>query len=224
MTDPALVQSNPYVGTGNTGAYVSAQTAGNTNVIIVIDKNVGGASTLTVSDSANGAYTLVDTLNDNAGFEYILYIFVRKNIAAAGAGTNTVTLAPTNLDVPVFWATEWSNLAGDLVGSGAVGTDGGTPGTALATSSTVTTTAPHQLAISWAFADGQGYTPGAGWTLGDSQFFGVFGWEYQTPPGSGAVLTGTATQTSASDWVIGLSVLTVPASTPNNNALVFGSD
>ena len=83
----AVPQSSP---TSVTVTYAQAQSAGDLNVVVVGWNNAGG-QTVTVTDSKSNAYTRAIGPTVFAGFAS-QSIYYATNIAAANAGTNTVTI------------------------------------------------------------------------------------------------------------------------------------
>ena len=137
--------------------YTSAQVAGDTN-ILAIGWNNATSNITSVTDSAGNVYQLaVPTARGNGLSQAIYYA---KNIKAAAAGTNTVTVtfntATPFIDVR---AMEYSGL--DLVNPFDVGTSASGTGTS-ANSGSVTTTAAHELVF------GAGMTAGGFSTAGSS--------------------------------------------------------
>ncbi len=159
VSPPAFVQVNAAVPQTNQSAvavtYTSAQTAGDTN-ILAIGWNNATSNITSVTDSAGNAYQLAVPTTRGAGLSQAIYY--AKNIKAAAAGTNTVTVnfntATPYVDVR---ALEYSGL--DPVNPFDVGTSAsGT--SATANSGTVTTTAPGALIF------GAGMTTGGFSTAG----------------------------------------------------------
>jgi hypothetical protein len=140
-------------------AYAAAQAAGDTN-ILVIGWNNATSNITSVTDSAGNVYQLAVPTARGDGLSQAIYY--AKNIKAAAAGTNSVTVtfnAPTQyVDIR---ALEYSGL--DLVnpfdvGASASGTSN------LASSGPVTTNTARELVIgagmtAWAFSGaGTGFT------------------------------------------------------------------
>src|SRR5262245_11874324 len=140
-----------------TVSYVSAQSAGDTN-ILVIGWNDATSNIRSVTDSAGNVYELAVPTARGSGISQAIYY--AKNIKAATAGANTVTVtfdAPTPfIDIR---ALEYSGL--DLVNPFDVGSSASGSGTS-ASSGSVTTTAGRELII------GAGTTTGGFSTAGTS--------------------------------------------------------
>ena len=138
--------------------YTSAQTAGNTNILAIGWNNT--TSTITsVTDTAGNTYQLAVPTARGTGLSQAIYY--AKNIKAAAAGTNTVTVT-FNTATPYvdIRATEYSGLATTNpfdVGTSASGTS------ATATTGTVTTTAPG-LIFGAGMTTGGFSTAGTGFT------------------------------------------------------------
>jgi hypothetical protein len=141
---PAFQQVNSAVPQTNqsavAAAYTAAQTAGNTN-ILAIGWNNATSNITSVTDSAGNTYQLAVPTARGAGLSQAIYY--AKNIKAAPAGTNTVTV---RFDTPTPYvdvrATEYSGLDATNpfdIGASASGTS------ATANSGNVTTTAPGLL-------------------------------------------------------------------------------
>ena len=93
MPNPIFIQSNSadtnISSTSRTVVFSGAQTAGNCNVV---DIAIGGTSQIinSVTDNKGNPYTLIATSPN--GTQSTLWTYVAVNIAAATAGTNTVTV------------------------------------------------------------------------------------------------------------------------------------
>jgi glucose/arabinose dehydrogenase/PKD repeat protein len=141
VSPPAFVQVKAAVPQTNQSSvpvtYTGAQTAGNTNILAIGWSNATSNIT-SVTDAAGNTYQLAVPTARGAGVSQAIYY--AKNIKAAAAGTNTVTVnfntATPFVDIR---ATEYSGLDPNSpfdVGTSASGTS------TLANSGTVTTTAP----------------------------------------------------------------------------------
>jgi hypothetical protein len=136
-TNSGWVQSNGVYASNVTTLgidFASAQTVGNTNIVVV---QWGGTTNTvaSVSDSAGNTYSLAIGPSRSPGDSQSIYY--ASGIAASAAGTNVVTVALTgaqNLAVTVF---EYSDLAPTNVIDGAV--EGSGVGTQIATQELVTT-------------------------------------------------------------------------------------
>lgn len=119
----AYVQSNSTTGFGSTTCvYSSAQTATNTNAVSITCTAVGA----TIADTSVNTYT--QTVTDLHGANnYYFSVFYCLSIAAAGAGSNTVTVTgggtPLNIDV-----LEYSGIGATLDGSSVTTTGGNSTG------------------------------------------------------------------------------------------------
>ena len=159
---PAFVQVNAAVPQTNqssvTVRYNNAQTAGDTN-ILAIGWNNATSNITSVTDSAGNTYQLAVPTARGAGVSQAIYY--AKNIKAAPAGTNTVTVT-FNTATPYvdIRATEYSGLDPNTpfdVGTSASGTS------TSANSGTVTTTAPG-LIFGAGMTTGGFSTAGTGFT------------------------------------------------------------
>ena len=123
-----------------TVTYTSAQVAGDTN-ILAIGWNNATSNITSVTDSAGNIYQLAVPTARGTGLSQAIYY--AKNIKAAAAGTNTVTVT-FNASTPFvdIRALEYSGL--DPVNPFDVGTSASGNGTS-ANSGTVTTTAASEL-------------------------------------------------------------------------------
>ena len=121
-------------------AYTSAQVAGDTN-ILAIGWNNATSNITSVTNSAGNMYQLAVPTARGTGLSQAIYY--AKNIKAAAAGTNTVTVT-FNASTPFvdIRALEYSGL--DPVNPFDVGTSASGNGTS-ANSGTVTTTAANEL-------------------------------------------------------------------------------
>ena len=164
VTPPAFVQVNAAVPQTNQSAvavtYTSAQTAGDTN-ILAIGWNNATSNITSVTDSAGNTYQLAVPTARGAGLSQAIYY--AKNIKAAAAGTNTVTVnfntATPYIDVR---ALEYSGL--DPVNPFDVGTSAAGTGTS-ANSGTVSTTAPGALIFGAGMTTGIFSTAGTNFTI-----------------------------------------------------------
>ena len=162
VSPPAFVQVNAAVPQTNqssvTVRYNNAQTAGDTN-ILAIGWNNATSNITSVTDSAGNTYQLAVPTARGAGVSQAIYY--AKNIKAAPAGTNTVTVT-FNTATPYvdIRATEYSGLDPNTpfdVGTSASGTS------TSANSGTVTTTAPG-LIFGAGMTTGGFSTAGTGFT------------------------------------------------------------
>ena len=123
-----------------TVAYTSAQVAGDTN-ILAIGWNNTTSNITSVTDSAGNTYQLAVPTASGSGISQAIYY--AKNIKAAAAGTNTVTVTfSASTPFVDIRALEYSGL--DPVNPFDVGTSASGNGTS-ANSGTVTTTAAGEL-------------------------------------------------------------------------------
>jgi hypothetical protein len=140
-------------------AYSNAQTLGDTN-ILAIGWNNTTSNITSVTDSAGNVYQLAAPVTRGTGISQAIYF--AKNIKAAAAGTNTVTVT-FNTATPFvdLRATEYSGL--DLVNPlDATHSASGT-GT-VANSGAVTTTANHTLIFGAGMTTGGYASAGTGFT------------------------------------------------------------
>jgi hypothetical protein len=140
----AFVQVNAATPQSNqsavTVAYTSAQVAGDTN-ILAIGWNNTTSSITSVVDSAGNTYQLAVPTASGSGISQAIYY--AKNIKAAAAGTNTVTVTfSASTPFVDIRALEYSGL--DPINPFDVGTSASGSGTS-ANSGTVTTTAAGEL-------------------------------------------------------------------------------
>ena len=166
--------------TSKTATFASAQTAGNLNVVVIVN---GSASNTTpsnlitsVTDTSGNTYAAANTwltcASGASGAGQIIYR--APNINAAGAGANTVTVA-TSAAVAYFSVTiaEYSGLATASPVDVVAGNKQDGSGTSTASTGSLTTTvATDTLFGSIAFFDGPNSTPGltAGFTLRASYY------------------------------------------------------
>ena len=139
--------------------YTSAQTAGNTN-ILAIGWNNATSNITSVTDSAGNTYQLAVPTARGAGLSQAIYY--AKNIKAAPAGTNTVTVT-FNTATPYvdIRALEYSGL--DTANPFEIGTSAsGT--SATANSGTVTTTTANALIFGAGMTTGGFSTAGTNFT------------------------------------------------------------
>jgi hypothetical protein len=133
--------------------YTSAQTAGNTNIVLV-GWNDTTANISAVTDSAGNTYQIAVPLARANGMSQAIYY--AKNIVASAANTVTVTFNP-GAAYPDIRILEYKNLnqtAPFDVGSTGSGT------AATANSGSVTTTAAPEVLVGAGMT--QGYFTGAG--------------------------------------------------------------
>ena len=139
--------------------YTNAQTAGNTNILAIGWKNTTSNIT-SVMDAAGNTYQLAGPTAHGKGISQAIYY--AKNIKAAGAGTNTVTVT-FNTATPFvdIRAAEYGGLDPvnplDVIRS-AWGTS------ATANSGAITTTAPGELIFAAGMTTGGFSAAGTGFT------------------------------------------------------------
>jgi|SRR5215469_1239843 len=146
---------------GSAVAFANPQTAGNTNFIII---GVTGTTTAPspVSDSTNGAYTLIANTASSASAMVYLYAFF--NIATAAAGANTISAPAASGASNLTWSgVEYSGISNTQDGTTKTGS--GTGGN-FSTAS-LTTTNANDLIIALAGGDNghnSTVTAGTGYT------------------------------------------------------------
>ncbi len=141
---PALVQVSAATPQSNQSqvsvGYISAQTAGNTN-IIAIGWDDTTSNITSVTDSAGNVYEIAVPVVRGSGISQAIYF--AKNISAAPAGTNTLTVvfdqAAEFVDIR---ATEYSGLDPVSPFDGGASASGNS---SSASSGTVTTTTANEL-------------------------------------------------------------------------------
>ena len=161
---PAFVQVNsatPQTNQSSVGVtYTGAQTAGNTNIVVIGWSNATSNIT-SVTDSAGNTYKLaVPTARGNGLSQAIYYA---PNIKATAPGTNNTVTATFNTATPYVdvRALEYSGLDPNTpfdVGTSASGTG------ASANSGTVTTTSANELIFGAGTTSGGFTTPGTNFT------------------------------------------------------------
>jgi hypothetical protein len=140
-------------------AYASAQTAGNQNFVFVYASATGTPS---VTDSSSNSYTLLGSTS-NAAQDIYLYLFGCFSIAAAGAGSNTVTAVAGGTVFGTFGVIlEYSGVSSTQDSSTATGQSFGT--TASTSAITTTNAVDLILAVVGTGATGSA-TAGTGFTL-----------------------------------------------------------
>jgi hypothetical protein len=172
--------------------YASAQVAGDLNVVFVgWEQATSGVQSIT--DSLGNTYVpaIGPTVNPSGATQIVYYA---KNIAAAGAGTNKVTVTfNSSVSFPDVRALEFSGASTDNPVDATVSSIGS--GTAL-TSGALTTTTANDLLVAGGYVQ-HTYTGGAG--TGYTQYL-VSTWNLV----EGAVVTATgsyiATSTSTSGY------------------------
>jgi YD repeat-containing protein len=152
----ALVDS----GSSATAVFAGAQSAGDLNVVIVAWSGAG--PTPAVTDSSGNAYTLAVSTT-NSGSSAVQSIYYASNIAAAGAGSNAVTVsfgsAVTFIDERIA---EYSGAATSAALDGASGATG--TGKTF-NSGSVTTVGTNDLLIAGDYLQGATVAPSAGFTV-----------------------------------------------------------
>ena len=155
--DPQTDQSSVPV------TYTSAQTAGNTNIVVVSWWNTTATANLTsLVDSKGNTYVLALGPTSNPTIKAMQSIYYAKNIVAAAAGTNTVTatfsVAAHFVDIRI---TQYSGLNATNpfdIGAGAFGT------ATTADSGAITTSFANELVVG-ASVIAQDDGVGTGYTL-----------------------------------------------------------
>jgi hypothetical protein len=146
-------------------AYSNAQTAGNTNIVVVYAANQANWTPPGISsvvDNINGNYTLVGRVG-GADVSAYIYRFSSINSASAGANKVTVTMAAAvpQLGISVF---EYSGLTTSSPLDGTV--QNSARWSANASITPVSTTNAKDLIFAVAVGDGnQQFTAGTGYTL-----------------------------------------------------------
>lgn len=156
---PAYVQGSSTTGGGLTNTYIGAQSAGDLNVVAIGWE--GNTVTLnTISDIKGNTYSPVATVIQGTIVEALYYA---PNIAAAGAGANTVTVTFTGSPMGVdIRAAEYSGVATSSPLDVAPSAGTGASGTALTTGSANTTQAVDLL-VGTTYAAGNS-SAGTGYT------------------------------------------------------------
>jgi hypothetical protein len=163
VAQPAFVQANAATPQTNQSqvkvAYTNAQLIGDAN-IIVIGWNNATSTIASVTDSAGNTYQLAAPVTRGTGISQAIYY--AKNIKAAAAGTNTVTVnfntATPFVDIR---AMEYSGL--DLVNPLDV-THSASGTSAAAASGSVTTTSANALIFAAGTTSGSFSAAGTGFT------------------------------------------------------------
>ena len=160
-----FIQANSASRTGTwtttTVPYVSAQRAGDLNVVVVAWQDATGAEVASVTDSAGNVYVRTGPPISAAGVG-TQAVYAASNVASAAAGANTVTItwtaAVTLLDVRLaeYEGIEPANVV-DAAG-GASGTS------ALASTGPIVTSYARDLLMAASFAPGAVASAGAGYT------------------------------------------------------------
>jgi len=141
--------------------YTNAQGAGDTNILAIGWRNLTSSIT-SVIDSAGNTYNIVGSMVSGSNFDLRQAIYYAKNIKAAAAGANTVTVT-FNVAAPFvdIRATEYSGLdpANPLdVGGSAKGTS------ATPNSGSVTTTVAQELVFGAGMTAGKFTAAGTNFT------------------------------------------------------------
>ena len=140
-------------------AYTNAQTAGDTNILIV-GWNNATSNVTSVTDSAGNVYQLAVPTARGSGLSQAIYY--AKNVKSSGAGANTVTVTfNTATQYVDLRALEYSGL--DLVNPFDVGKSASGTGNS-ANSGAVTTSAAHELIVGAGMTTGAFSAAGAGFT------------------------------------------------------------
>ena len=168
MPTPTFVQANTSGGNVPAGTftltYTNAQTAGDTNVIVV-GYNTGANPTPTILDTSGNSYVLLQALI-NAATELSIFMWVCIGIKAAAAGANTVTINlanPTTLGVGIL---EYS-------GVNSIDTSSSVSGTGANPPITLTLAASNEMFVAALYTtDVVDVGPGTGWNGRGSLNFG----------------------------------------------------
>lgn len=184
--------------------FAGAVTAGNTIFAVVgWDNNTAGTIT-GVSDSVNGAYTLVETLFHGSAESQALYYFPNS---AAGTPTVTATLSGVFAGASVT-CFEVSGLTSSPLLDTASQFNGA--GTSL-TSGNITTKYPQELLIGYGRANGQNMVaPGLPWT---TQTSGRLGVQYQITSSAGIYASPFSVATSVG-YIDSVVAITFPGQQP----------
>jgi hypothetical protein len=219
---PNIVQT--HVQTGVTSGneiqldYQGAQTAGNTNIILIAWDDATTTLSGTPFDTKTNGYSLIGSVASNG---VSMRAYIATSIATAAAGANTVTVqwsgSPSFPEVYLF------EVSPSLLDVGTVSfvTNAGS---SLGSAGPVTTGHPSELMIGYCFNDNTATGPGTGWT-NDSNSVTGYGSvaEYQAATPSGSSVTATTPISGTPKWaqcVFGLYPLPVPFTTAEQVIIV----
>lgn len=169
---PTLVQSATGTDGGNfsysTAALGSAQTAGNTNIVVVgLQVAAGSTTSISLSDNAGNSYgaaVAAGTVYSDGTNEWVVYVYVCSSIAASTG--NYATTAVTTTSSYLGGRTALMEYTGSLSYDTSASADGGTGAPSVGP---ITTATASELLL-WAvmFQGVDGGAPGGGWTVEES--------------------------------------------------------
>jgi len=197
----AFVQAGAW--NGSAVAMGSAQTAGNTNIIVVTTWGTT-ATPANVGDNIGGTpqntYTLIGNTTPDPTFGTV-YLYIATGIKANAAGAvllNSITVTSGTVQSEFF---EYSGVSSTK--DGTIQTGSGTTGTAMAHANLTTTASTNDLVISVgvngsasSFTQGSGYT--GRWTQSSMAAY----YEDQIITNSTGPFTGTMTASGSGHWVV----------------------
>jgi hypothetical protein len=197
LSEPAPAQQ--FYASGLSVTNFAAQVAGNANLVVVTFQAGSGSPTVTVSDTANGAYSTNAALVINSG-EFYYYIFFFPNIASAAASANTITASVSGtgaLSNEFIFVVEASGLASTVAGiftAGQTSQQITSPGyTNPASTGTYTSASANQFALAIFNSDTQGFTAGLESLLDATELSFNYGVEYQITGAVSSTVQATGT-------------------------------
>jgi hypothetical protein len=196
---PVDTVASSFTATNNTiGTLSQAINAGDTIVVYILIDD----STSTISSVTDGTNTYTRVLNAIPGESATLRTscYVATNVAAAGAGTLTVSFVMSSTTLSEAVAVVYRGPSPTNVGATATGsTTGGVTSTTATTSTSLAVPANSFVCVFATMANGTGQpNPGDGWTPRSNTAANTFVFDQLYT--SKSTITPKATQTSAAEW------------------------
>jgi hypothetical protein len=226
VATPALIQTDNNSNFGSTTNAVTmsgSQTAGDTNIVLVLTG--GGETVTTVTDLSGNSYVFAGgraSSNPGGVDDSRIEIWWSKSIASAIAGVNVVTTTISAADNTDVFVLEFSNLGSTAVTNGSGG-GSNTTGTAI-TSSSITPTNAVSVTIGYVNASGGGFVS-AGGSFSQANGSSLFGnaaiYRILT---SATTVTPSATQSSSGAWDIFAVTFAQPGAAKIFDVIAFGAE
>jgi hypothetical protein len=213
---PTVVQTaytDNFSGTTTTIAtYGSAQSAGDTNLVLIGWPTTGTELPTNVGDTEVNSYSLLGSYHDDSAAFYAIAVYMATGIEPAGAGANAVTVIFAIANNYEVYIVETSPSLLDTTFGLTFNSNGSsTPATTGPTS----TGKANVLALAYCLNGSNVTGPGSGWSL-DSKSPTSFGsgLETQSIAVAGTAVTATFPLASAANWIQVMLGLYTPPTSP----------
>ena len=184
-----------------------AQKAGNTNLVFIAWGSAGSEFASAPTDTKGNIYSPVTSVSDGTNL-MSTQIWVCSSIAAATAGSNTITMVPTGSQYsPEMYVLEVADVGLPDSSASLAGTS------ATASSGSVATTKPNEFALAFCYSMAGATGPGTGWTnilSSPDIWLNIM----ERAVAATSPITATTVLTASTRWVQSI-VTFLPASYPN---------